>query len=86
MADNLRIFGTTYTNVNGIKATDTGGTVLEFTHGGTSDYSDLENKPQINSVTLTGNKTLVELGIASAQELTELGLYRDSNGDLCEVD
>ena len=25
--------------------------------GGTSDYSDLSNKPQINSVTLTGNKT-----------------------------
>ena len=31
--------------------------------GGTSDYSDLENKPQINSVTLSGNKTTSDLGI-----------------------
>lgn len=31
--------------------------------GGTSDYSDLTNKPQINSVTLSGNKSLSDLGI-----------------------
>ena len=31
--------------------------------GGTSDYSDPENKPQINSVTLSGNKTTSDLGI-----------------------
>ena len=31
--------------------------------GGTSDYSDLSNKPQINSVTLSGNKSLSDLGI-----------------------
>lgn len=31
--------------------------------GGTSDYSDLTNKPQINSVTLSGNKSLSEFGI-----------------------
>ena len=31
--------------------------------GGTSDYVDLENKPQIGGVTLTGNKKLSELGI-----------------------
>ena len=30
--------------------------------GGTSDYSDLTNKPQINSVTLSGNKSLADLG------------------------
>ena len=33
--------------------------------GGTSDYTDLENKPSINSITLTGNKSLSDLGIAS---------------------
>lgn len=32
--------------------------------GGTSDYADLTNKPQINSVTLSGNNTLSDLGIA----------------------
>ncbi len=31
--------------------------------GGTSDYTDLSNKPQINSVTLSGNKSLADLGI-----------------------
>lgn len=31
--------------------------------GGTSDYPDLTNKPQINGVTLTGNKTTSGLGI-----------------------
>lgn len=34
--------------------------------GGTSDYSDLSNKPQINSVTLSGNKSLSDLGIHNA--------------------
>ena len=32
---------------------------------GTSDYTDLDNKPQINGVTLTGNKSLSQLGIQS---------------------
>lgn len=33
------------------------------TAGGTTDYTELENKPQINSVELSGNKTLDDLGI-----------------------
>lgn len=33
--------------------------------GGTSNYNDLANKPQINGTTLTGNKTLDELGITA---------------------
>jgi hypothetical protein len=33
--------------------------------GGTSDYSQLTNKPQINGVTLSGNKTSQDLGITS---------------------
>ena len=40
-----------------LKALNEGGS------GGTSDYSELENKPQINSVTLSGNKSLSDLGI-----------------------
>lgn len=31
--------------------------------GGTSDYTNLTNKPQINSVTLSGNKTSSDLGV-----------------------
>lgn len=37
---------------------------------GTTDYVDLENKPQIEGVELSGNKTLSELGIASADDLS----------------
>lgn len=33
--------------------------------GGTSDYTDLTNKPQINGNTLSGNKTAAQLGLAT---------------------
>lgn len=33
--------------------------------GGTNDYVDLDNKPQINSITLQGNKTSAELDLTS---------------------
>lgn len=38
--------------------------------GGTSDYTDLNNKPKINNVTLAGNKSLGDLGIVEATALT----------------
>lgn len=31
--------------------------------GGSSDYSDLTNKPKVNNVTLSGNKTSAQLGL-----------------------
>lgn len=37
--------------------------------GGTSDYSDLTNKPSINNVTLSGNKTASDLGLATSNDL-----------------
>ena len=40
--------------------------------GGTSNYNDLANKPRINGVELTGNKTLEELGIESGITEAEL--------------
>lgn len=33
--------------------------------GGTSDYDDLTDKPSINNVTLSGNKTAAELGLGT---------------------
>ena len=36
--------------------------------GGTSDYSELTNKPSINGVTLTGNKTSADLGISGGSD------------------
>lgn len=37
--------------------------------GGTSDYSQLTNKPQINGTTLTGNKSASDLSLASTADL-----------------
>lgn len=39
--------------------------VIEGGGGGVSDYTELENKPSINSVTLLGNKSLSDLGIVN---------------------
>ena len=36
---------------------------------GSSDYSNLTNKPSINSITLSGNKSLSDLGIAAASAI-----------------
>lgn len=37
----------------------------KYVIGGTDDYADLEHKPQINGVTLSGNKTTSELSLGS---------------------
>lgn len=37
--------------------------------GGTTNYNDLSNKPQINGNTLSGNKTGAQLGLASASDI-----------------
>ena len=47
---------------NDITITSTGGGT-----GGTTDYTALSNKPKINSVELSGNKTSADLGIANAE-------------------
>lgn len=40
--------------------------------GGTDDYEDLENKPSINGVELSGNKTAAELGINIPTKTSDL--------------
>ena len=40
----------------------------------TNDYTGLSNKPSINSVALSGNKTGAQLGLANASDLTPLQL------------
>lgn len=42
----------------------------DYHGGGTNDYNKLSNQPQINGITLIGNKTTSDLGI-SADPLTE---------------
>ena len=48
--------------------------------GGTSDYTDLTNKPKINNVTLAGNKSLSDLGIVEVTELTNAQIDTIMNG------
>ena len=36
--------------------------------GGTTDYNDLSNKPQLNGVTLEGNKTLDQVGVLAKNQ------------------
>lgn len=64
-----------------ISSTGGGGT------GGTTDYTQLTNKPQINSVELTGNKTSADLGLATASEVEGLGTEVDNlAGTVTEVE
>ena len=39
--------------------------------GGTTDYNALTNKPSINGITLTGNKTPFDLGITFTIPISE---------------
>lgn len=45
-------------------------TIASTASGGTTDYSDLTNKPSINNVTLSGNKTTSDLGIDEVPDVT----------------
>ena len=79
-----------YTWVNGYELTEEFGTeadrdakydeVLEagIGGGGTSDYADLDNKPKINSVTLSGNKTAAELNLLTPQDVSSMYTYKGS--------
>lgn len=59
--------------LNGNKITSSG--------GGTTNYNDLSNRPQINSVMLSGNTSLDDLGIGTRLSLYGKTLYLEkSNG------
>lgn len=47
--------------------------------GGTSDYTDLTNKPSINDVTLSGNKTAAELGLATPSDIPTVPVQSVNN-------
>lgn len=61
---------------NTIYATGAGG----GGEGGTSNYTLLINKPQINSIELNGNKTSAELGLTSKEEFDTLSNTVVANG------
>ena len=47
--------------------------------GGTSNYNDLSNKPSINGVTLSGNKTSEDLNIKSVRTFEYVGTGTNTN-------
>lgn len=49
--------------------------------GGTTDYNDLSNKPKINGVTLSGNKSLEDLGIRDMTEEEVTNLINNAKGE-----
>lgn len=64
-----------------------------ISNSGSSDYSQLENKPKINNVTLDGNKSLSDLDVYSKEEIDNkiTGLYRfkgsvETKADLDDID
>ena len=62
---------------NSGKFLTTDGTTMSWAtvgSGGTSDYNDLTNKPSINSITLSGNKTGSDLGLVNETDLEEFDI------------
>lgn len=51
------------TNIKTINSTSLLGSGNITIHEGTYDYSELTNRPQVNSITLSGNKTSSDLGL-----------------------
>ena len=55
--------------------------------GGTSDYNELENLPKINDVTLAGNKSSSDLGLAAAGDIpTKLSDLINDEGFITSAD
>lgn len=52
---------------------------------GTTDYSKLTNKPQINNIELSGNKTSQELGLQPAGDYATKDYVDSSIGDINTV-
>ena len=53
------------------------GSFVQGGGGGTSDYNDLSNKPKINNVTLSGNKTSHDLGLMPETTLAAVATSGD---------
>lgn len=48
-----------------------------------NSYSSLKNKPKINNVTLTGNKSLADIGAAAASDVGDITLLNTTDKSSC---
>ena len=60
------VSGTNIKTINNQSIVGSGNIEIQGGGGGTSDYSALTNKPSINNVTLSGDKSLSDLGVQPA--------------------
>lgn len=87
-------------NIADVLAEELAGIAGAIGNVGTDDYDDLTHRPQINSVTLTGNKSADDLSLAMQGDLTSIkatgttnatgatiskGTYFYLNGTLCQA-
>lgn len=61
------VSGTNIKTINGNSILGSGD--IEIQGGGTDNYDQLTNRPQIEGVTLTGNKSASDLGLATTSDL-----------------
>ena len=60
-------------------------TINSTASGGTSDYTDLTNKPKINNVELNGNKTSSDLGLQPAGNYAEV-INNTATGSIAHIE
>lgn len=70
-----------------LTADGNGGQSWEGIDAGTVDYAELTNKPKINNVILSGNKSLSDLGIAAESDIPDVsGFYTKPSGGIPKTD
>lgn len=80
-------FITNVKTINNESIIGEGNITIEGGGSGTSDYDDLENKPSINNVKLSGNKTASDLGLQETiQDLAEIRLSASAGSTALQAD
>lgn len=79
MSQELNGFLSNESNLSGsiINGANLIGSFVQGGGGGTTDYNDLSNKPSINNVTLSGNKTSHDLGLMPETNLAAVATSGD---------
>lgn len=78
------VSGTSIKTINGNSLLGSGNIVIQGGSGGTSNYTELSNKPKINNVELNGNKTLEQLGINIPVVPTKVSAFTNDAGYLTQ--